>query len=255
MSGRQEGWSVGRTLRRAWKGRAWAGAGAFLALVVVAATAEARDVAELRRVFHVGLGFGEIPMRGSFKPDLTVGFYLNEYVYLGAIVQAPDGIRRDGSSINARAAGLDGLTSSRETVSPRFLLHARVRPHRLAPFLSLGAVYNGRDTEVMRFDARERTIGDGTYDGALTIRQSRPPGLRPAIGVGWEYVHRSGFSLATEWAGDVIGRAPTPEIRISSDAPLADADRAALERRLTDGFRRSITNRYHVFHIGAGYTF
>ncbi|MCB1154645.1 hypothetical protein KDL45_13405 [bacterium] len=209
----------------------------------------------LAGMVHVGMNLGEIPFHGSFKPGVTFGYYLHDLVYIGGIYQIADSIKRDDTSFNAKAVGLDGLRSSRETVGQRALLEVRLRPHRLAPFMSLGFVYNDEDTETMHFDSRTRNIGDGEYAGEMTIRQTRPAAWRPSVGFGYSYTTPIGLEFGFEWAGWVLGKRPTPNIKIESEAPLSAKDEAALRAHMTDEFQDSIFNAYHIFQMGVGYTF
>lgn len=216
---------------------------------------------QLDGVWMVGLGFGEIPfMAGSFKPSLTIGYHVNEYIWLGSVMQLTDHIERDGESFNAQNTDLGHLLDSRETTGARSFLGARLRPHRLSPYVSLGAVFNGTDTETMTFGAASRNIasrdmGAGTYEEALEVVQRRPYGIRPAVGLGYSYTFDSGFSLSTEITGAWFFSAADPEVSVRGlGSPLDPADRAALERRLQRVFDDNLHNRYHLFHLTAGYT-
>lgn len=189
----------------------------------------------------VGLNLGELPWGGSFKPGVSLGYQLNEYAYAGLTYQLGDSIRRDEGSFNATGIGLDGLMRSEEDVSHRFMASVRLRPHRLAPYASLGMVYNGRDTET------------SSYMDGTTVVQSRPSAFRPALGVGYEYTLDSGVSLNVEWAGWVFDK-PTPEVTLTGGQRSA-SEEAALRERIDDNFKSHITNSYHMFSMGAGYAF
>lgn len=225
-----------------------------LVLVLRAGPARADD-SPLDGAWMVGVNLGELPWQGSFKPGITLGYHFNDYSYVGAIYQVSDSIARDGTSFNAAGIGLDGIESSRESVGQRFLLQGRLRPHRLSPYLSVGLVFNGEDTETTRFDARSRTIGEGTYAGGLEVVQRRPAAVRPAFGLGYGYTFDFGLSLATEWTGALQEWTPAPEVTLRSDAALSVDDEGALRTRIRDNFGSSITNVYHLFHITAGYVF
>lgn len=225
-----------------------------LTLATMSSTAVAADDNDLEKAWMVGLHLGELPWQGSFKPGLSLGYHLNDLVYFGALFQIGDEIRRDATSFNVQNTGLDGLLKSSETVAPRAFVGARVRPHRYAPFASLGVVYNGADVETMDFDARARIIGTSSYEGTLTIRQQRPAAFRPAIGVGYSYTFGSGLEVSTAWSGWIFGR-PGLELDIDSESVLSSADEASLRHTINEGFGSTITNKYHIFHIGAGYAF
>lgn len=227
---------------------------ALAAPVALAQANDVDDVASLSGVMEVSVGFGEIPfLSGSFKPSVSIGYHVNEYLYVGWTVQLRDVLERGTESFNAVDTGLGGVEATREETGVRSLLSVRLRPHRLSPFVSLGVLFNGSDTEVMRFDARERRIGDGTYDGAIVMEQTRPFGIRPAIGLGYQYTFDSGLSLSMELAGAFFLPPPDPVIRIESSASMSEADLAALHDRTASVFADNFHNRYHLFQLGAGY--
>lgn len=213
--------------------------------------ANAQPVAMTGR-WHVGVEFGEIPFHGSFKPGLAVGYHFNDLVYAGVVYQLRDAIRRDGTSFNAKAVSLDGLVGSSERVGQRAYVQLRLRPHRLAPYASVGFVFNDRDTETIRFDDRSRTISAEQVEGALRVTQSRAPGLRPALGLGYGYTFASGLTLFTEWAGWWLFGAPAPTVNIEGDH-ITRAAEGRLRGRIVDAFTSSPFNTYHVFQIGVGY--
>ena len=231
---------------------------AVTTLILFAGLGPATDVdAETVAVkdgWQVGLHLGELPWDGSFKLGFHAGYQFNDYIYLGFSYQIPDRISRGNSSFNAQATGLSGLVSSREVVGQRMYLQARLRPHRLSPYLSLGLVYNDRDTETLRFDDRLRRIGEGDYEGTVTIVQSRPPGLRPALGLGYEYTFNGSLSVYTEWSGWWLFGAPTPDVEISG-VPLSESDAQALTQTIVSEFESSPFNAYHIFQLGLGYRF
>ncbi len=224
-----------------------------LSLVTLSNTAAAEPI-DLENAFMVGVQLGELPWGGSFKPGLSIGYYLNELVYFGAMYQVGDSIERDDTSFNVENTGLDGLISSSEDVASRGFLGVRLRPHRYAPFASLGMVCNGADTETMVFDQRSRSVGGGIYDGAITLRQTRPSALRPAIGLGYSYEFDFGLQLSTAWSGWLF-ESPDVEMDFESDVAISASDEAALRHHIADGFGSTITNKYHIFHLGAGYVF
>ena len=201
----------------------------------------------------VGIEFGEIPMRGSFKPGLSIGYHFNDFIYIGAVYQIRDKIERNGSSFNAQAIALDGLMSSSEKVGQRGYLQARIRPHRLAPYASIGFVFNDRDTETIRFDDRQRTIGGVNRSGEIIITQSRPSGLRPAFGLGYSYTLPTGIELFTEWSGWWMFGAPKPEVDIAGQ-DISESSIRVLKENIIKEFQSSPFNTYHVFQIGVGYT-
>ncbi len=190
---------------------------------------------------YAGVNLGELPWGGSFKPGVSLGYYVNELVYVGFVYQVPDTIRRDDSSFNASGLGKAGLIKSEESVGQRFLLHTRLRPHRYSPFLSLGMVFNDEDREETLFE-------DGTR-----VVQTRKAGLRPAIGLGYDYTFSNGITLNVEWTGWLFD-IPKPDVQIHG-GPMSDEERRAMKQRAEENFESKITNAYHLFALGVGYAF
>ncbi|MCB0635473.1 MAG: hypothetical protein KDC54_02590 [Lewinella sp.] len=207
-----------------------------------------------RGYWQIGFGLGELPTGGSFKPSLTFGYHFSDQLYAGIIYQLADEIQRDGDSFNARSTGLDGLRSARETVSRRLLAHVRYTPFRQGPYLSAGFVFNGRDTEVMQFDDRPRTVAGESYAGTIRIEQTRPAGWGLALGLGYQYHFRNGFSAGFEWT-PAWGQFPEPHYVFDGTAELNEAAQAELRHDMDRGFRSSVTNLYKVFHLGLAYRF
>lgn len=230
-----------------------------LTLLLTAGTAAAQSpddpsiADDLRGTWTIKVGFGEIPfLAGSFKPSIAIGHHFNDYVSLAWTVQLRDELERDGESFNAQNLELGGLRSSRERTGVRSLLAARFRPHRYSPFLSVGVLFNGTDTETMQFDSQSRRIGEGTYDGALTVVQRRRWAIRPSIGVGYAVTFANHVTLEIELAGAFFMKPTRPIVDVEGQ-PLAEADRRALEDRADDAFSGNFHNRYHMFQLAAGY--
>ncbi|HRX97884.1 MAG TPA: outer membrane beta-barrel protein [Bacteroidales bacterium] len=206
----------------------------------------------LKNYWQVGIGLGEIPMDGSFKPSITFGYHFSEKIYTGVIYQFKDQISRGASSFNAKSTGLDGLLSSSETVSQRFMLQLRYTPVKFGPYLSTGFVFNGKDSETMHFDAREREIAGETYTGDIVIQQTRPAGWGLALGIGYQYNFKNGLSANAEWTPAWF-QYPDPSYAFGGSAELTDKSENELVSKMDKGFKSSITNYYKVFHIGVAY--
>ncbi len=206
------------------------------------------------RYWQIGIGLGELPTGGSFKPSITFGYHFNEKIYAGFVYQFKDRISRDGASFNAQSSGLEGLAHSSEAVAQRFLLQMRYTPLKNGPYLSGGLVFNGKDTETMQFDARSREINGATYDGTIEIQQTRPAGWGLALGIGYQHNFKNGFSGGFEWT-PAWGQYPTPSYVFAGSSDLSDEVQEAQERKMNKGFRSSVTNMYKVFHIGIAYRF
>ena len=206
--------------------------------------------------WQLGVSFGEIPiLHGSFKPGIQFGYQFNDYLYLGGIYQITDHIERNDDSFDAQSIGLDGLISSKETVAPRALLHARLRPHRLSPFISIGLVYNGNDQETIQFDDRSRIIGKSEYDGTATFTLTRESAIRPAIGFGYQHTFNNRLTISTEWTFNFFDPVPNPDIGFSANYELSELDKGPLFEKINKDFTDNFHNRYHIFHLGLGYQF
>lgn len=228
---------------------------ASLLTIMIHANAQSDPVTGLPdRYWQVGIGLGELPFGGSFKPSLTFGYHISEQLYFGLVYQFRDHISRDGSSFNAQSAGLDGLTSSRESVARRFMLQVRYTPFRYGPYLSGGFVYNGADTETMSYDSRDRTIAGEIFNGNIGIVQTRPGGGGLAFGLGYQYNFKNGISAGVEWT-PVWTKMAIPEYSFSGSAELSVSAEQEIIERMDKGFRGSVTNRYKIFHIGISYRF
>ena len=210
----------------------------------------------MKNYWQIGVGFGEIPfMSKSFKPSITVGYYLHDKIYVGAIYQFVDNIERNQESFDAQSIGFEGLESSKERVAQRALLHCRITPVKYGPFISFGLVFNGSDTETMQFDDRNRQIGQNMYDGEITVKLTRKSAFRPAIGLGYEYVFKNNISLNTEWTFNVFHPIPSPVIEATSDYSISENDSVEFNNHLSKEFKSNFHNRYHIFQIGVAYNF
>ncbi|MEZ5015799.1 MAG: outer membrane beta-barrel protein [Flavipsychrobacter sp.] len=209
----------------------------------------------LNNSWQVGLGLGELPIGGSLKPSITLGYHFNEHLYVGVIYQTADKIKRDKSSFNVKASELSQLTQAKEDVAQRLLVQCRYTPVRYAPYISLGFVYNGSDVETMNFAPANRIINGNTYNGDLQITQTRKAGSGLAIGIGYQYNFNNGLSINAEWTPAWFTPIPTPEYSFSGTTILSSQDKQFIKDKMTDGFKSSVTNRYKVFHIGVAYHF
>lgn len=206
----------------------------------------------LKGYWQIGIGLGELPIGGSFKPSFTIGFHVNDHLYIGAIYQLKDKIQRDDSSFNAQSSDLNGLISSSETVAQRFLLQLRYTPFKNGPYLSSGIVYNGKDTENMLFDSSSRVLSGENYEGTIDIHQTRPAGWGMALGLGYQYNFKNGLSAGFEWT-PAWRQYPVPSYLFGGTSNLSDIAKIDLQKKMDDGFKSSVTNMYKVFHIGLAY--
>lgn len=222
--------------------------------IIYGPSVKAQEPAITDGFWQIGFGMGELPIGGSFKPSITVGYQFSEKIYTGIIYQLEDEISRDGSSFNVQAAELNGLKSASETVSKRFMFQLRYTPIKKGPYLSGGFVFNGRDVETMHFDNRSRQLSLEDYQGSIEIEQARPAGWGIALGLGYQYDFDNGFSAGFEWTPAWV-QYPSPEYEFGGTAALSDKAKAALKKKMDDGFKGSVTNMYKVFHIGVAYRF
>ena len=226
----------------------------FISLVVSVFSLEGQESNySIKNYWQIGIGFGEIPYKGSFKPSFTFGYHFNEKLYAGIIYQLPDKIQRNESSFNAKSTGMDGLVKSSETVNHRFMLQGRFTPIKQGPYLSFGLVYNGKDTETMVFDNRSRMIEGELYEGAITIVQSRPAGWGIGLGLGYQYNFKNGIAANLEWTPAWFRGYPQPTYSFDGTSDLSGTAKTGLSTKMDEAFRSSVTNLYKVFHIGLAY--
>ncbi|MCB0279688.1 MAG: hypothetical protein KDD94_09315 [Calditrichaeota bacterium] len=202
--------------------------------------------------WKIGIGFGELPLNGSFKPSFSLGYQFNSEFYTGIVYQLKDQISRGETSFNAQSSGLDGLISSHETVAERFMFQFHYSPLKQGPFLSAGFVYNGEDSETMRFNNQDRMIDAELINGPVEIRQTRPAGWGVALGIGLRYKFDNGFTIQTEWT-PAWKQFPEPAYGFSSN--LTEAAKNKLVKRMNDEFTQNVTNMYKIFQIGFTYDF
>ena len=226
----------------------------LISLASTFTTVAQTDIDPLRGSWQIGIGFGELPLNGSFKPSITFGYHFNDKLYAGVIYQFSDQISRGSSSFNAKSTGLEGLISSHEDVGQRALVHVHYTPFRNGPYLSAGLVYNATDREVMTFDEGVRSIAGESYSGNIQITQTRPGGWGAALGIGYQYNFRNGLSAGFEWT-PAWGQIPTPYYSISGTSNLDPEAVSTITTRMNTDFKRNVTNMYKVFHIGLAYRF
>lgn len=212
------------------------------------------NLPKLANYWQIGFGLGELPISGSFKPSFTIGYNFNAKFYAGIIYQIKDEINRNESSINAKSSALEGLLSSSETVAQRFMFQVRYTPAKHGPYLSGGFVYNGKDTENMLFDSRYRELSGESYEGTMGIQQTRPAGCGFALGLGYQYNFRNGFSAGFEWT-PAWGQYPVPSYQFSGSSALSEKATDELNNKMDEDFTSSVTNMYKVFHMGIAYRF
>ncbi len=200
----------------------------------------------------VGLELGELPLEGSFKLGANFGYRFSRQHELFVSYQIPDKIKRDGRSFNADSTGIKGLTSSIERVAQRAQILGIWRGQATPFYLSYGLVYNGQDSEQMNFKKMPRLVNNQVLQDPLSITVTRPTGFAPALGVGISWLMHSDTELFIQWSGNILQKAATPEIQISS-SEINPVTRQQLKHRISNKFRKRITNLYHVFSLGIRY--
>lgn len=223
-----------------------------ISLLTCIAVAQESDFS-LNNYWQIGIGFGEIPYKGSFKPSFTIGYHFNEKLYAGIIYQLADKINRNESSFNAKSNQLPGLVKSSEQVNQRLLLQGRFTPFKNGPYLSFGYVFNGEDRETMVYDNRTRIIDGESIDGTITITQTRPAGGGLALGLGYQYNFKNGFSANFEWTPAWFRGYAQPIYTFSGTTGLSEKAKSILSEKMDSGFTSSVTNLYKIFHIGIAY--
>ena len=115
----------------------------------------------------------------------------------------------------------------------------------------MGLIYQ-QDTETMRFDNRTRKIAEETFDGTIEIQQTRPAGWGLALGLGYQYDFKNGFSAGFEWT-PAWGQYPSPSYQLSGSSILSKKAKDELQNRMDKSFKENVTNMYKVFYIDLAY--
>ncbi len=206
--------------------------------------------------FWYGLELGELPVNGSRKLGLSLG-----QGHWMASWQRADTIRRDDSSFNAELLEWDGLDRSSESVGARWqvlyqwhLWRYQSESALWVPYLTTGWVWNRRDTERLRFDDRKRHSDGPVLDGPVQIQIRRPSGHGLALGAGFLWQWSDSGQIYCHWSGAVLEDGPEPEVNVQAQDLSAD-QKAWIQRRITRGFKRRLTNRYHLFSLGIRFPF
>lgn len=224
----------------------------FIFVTIFLSSTSSAQESQLKDHWQIGIGFGELPMHGSFKPSITIGYYPYEKLYIGFTYQFKDRIQRNGTSFNASSTGIEGLESAYEEVAQRFFIQGRYTPVKYAPYISFGIVYNGEDSETMNFDHRQRNIHGDKYSGSITINQTREAGWGPALGIGYQYDFDN-VSFNAEWSPAWLNGIQEPEYKFSGTSELSENSKKEISAKMTKEFKSSVTNLYKVFHVGVSY--
>jgi len=209
------------------------------------ATATASKLSRLK----LGIEFGELPIQGSFKPGINLGYQLDNNHEIFISYQISDDISRNGESFNSRNTGIEGLVSSNEKVAHRAQLLGLWRGSWSPLYFTYGLVYNGKDSEYMHFQRRQRHILNQQLNGPIAVSVVRKSGLSPAIGLGVSGLINNTYQVFAQWSGNVFQQPADPNIVIHSDEMTAET-KSYLTKRIKTNFKKKITNVYHVFSMG-----
>jgi len=197
----------------------------------------------------LGFELGELPIQGSFKPGLNLTYHLDNKNGITFSYQIKDTLARDQDSFNAKSIGFDGLLSSTEYVANRAQVLGLRYVSGTPIYLTYGFVYNGRDTEKMRFDSRNRNIQKQNVTGPVSITISRRASLSPVLGLGLQWQLGIQSQAFIQWSGNLLNQAPTPVIEISSKSMTRESH-DYLTQKIEQKYSHKITNVYHVFSMG-----
>jgi len=197
----------------------------------------------------LGIELGELPIQGSFKPGINLGYQLNNNHELFISYQIRDDISRNGESFNSKDTAIEGQVSSNEKVAHRAQLLGLWRGSWSPVYVTYGLVYNGKDTEYMHFQGRQRHILNQQLNGPIGVSVIRKPGLSPAIGLGVSGFINSKYQVFAQWSGNIFQHPADPNIVIQSDEMTAET-KSYLTKRIKNNFKKKITNVYHVFSMG-----
>lgn len=197
----------------------------------------------------LGIEFGELPLQGSFKPGINMGYQLNNHHELFISYQVQDDISRNGASFNSKDTGIAGQVNSNEKVAHRAQLLGLWRGSWSPVYFTYGLVYNGKDTEYLQFQGKPRQILNQQLNDPIAVTVTRKAGLSPAIGLGVSWLINNKYQLFAQWSGNIFQTAIEPSVVIHSDEMTAEG-KEYLTKRIKTNFRKKVTNVYHVFSMG-----
>ncbi len=217
---------------------------------------EAREIIpNTANTWQGGLGIGNFPIHGSFKTSLTGGYFITDKLYVGAIYQLRDEIKKNNSSFNAKSAELGGLVRATYYSAPRLLIQGRYTPFKCGAYVSAGIVVNGESQEDMSYNVQKRTIIEEPKINGIRIEQRRSGGWGLGLGIGYQHNFSKHISANIEWTPAWFQH-PKPSYKIiASPANLTNAEMEEIISRMDDAFKRRLTNMYQVIHIGIAYRF
>lgn len=194
----------------------------------------------------IGLGFGEIPILAqSAKYAISVGRYLSEdFSFLG-VIQSKDTLQRNGESFNAQNSGLDGLSSSTETTGERLLAAIVYEPQWSYVHFIAGVLYNGSDTEQMRFSSQQ----------TIDIEVTRTHRTVPVIGIGYAHDITRQWFFHTSMTAGIFSGISEPDVSVKTSEPIDQITREKITSQVIDGYMDNFHNHYHIFNIGIAYRF
>ena len=197
----------------------------------------------------LGIELGELPVQGSFKPGINLGYQLNNDHEIFISYQIQDDISRNGESFNSRNTGIEGQVSSNEKVAHRAQLLGLWRGSWSPLYFTYGLVYNGKDSEYMHFQRRQRQILNQQLNGPIAVSVVRKAGLSPAIGLGVSGLINNTYQVFAQWSGNIFQQPADPSVVIHS-AEMTAETKSYLTKRIKTNFNKKITNVYHVFSMG-----
>jgi len=228
----------------------------WLAVLLITTAVYSQQKNEFDNTWQLGLTFGEIPiLAGSFKPGITIGYHFNDNLMAEFTFQLKDYLQRDDESFNAQNIGLEGLNEAKETTGERIFLGLRYKPWDWSPYLTAGFVYCIEDIETMKFEKRERFIGENLYNTNVTIIQKRESGFAPAFGFGCQYDFDNNISINTSFAMAFLTDIVEPDVEINSSDKIDENDLNILTENIKSVYDDNFHNRYHIFNLGIIYNF
>lgn len=190
----------------------------------------------------------------------TIGYHFNSVVYLGLLQTngfsnttetSPQG--SEETSGTYRYYGYDGASNQSVSQSMRQGVELRLTPWDVGFYIAAGFIKQGAEGETVRYDKRNRLLGENVYNTGFDAEISYPEYQGPVGGIGWNGVAESGFVFTVGFLAGAGGEQENAKVKLSNwdDAPTDD-DKATVKDEITYHANQRGGN---IFLIAVGYTF
>lgn len=145
--------------------------------------------------------------------------------------------------------GQDGVKKIDSELDPIHLMELRITPWDFGLYFSLGAMYRGKQTSTTTYKKDTRTIGENEYDTALTAEVEYKEMYAGTLGIGFNYIFNSGFTLGT--ALNLGLNAQTPDVTVSATENVSEEDLDYWKKQIEHNERQIP----YLFTMSLGYAF